>query len=110
MAVTLTATERARRVKLMIFDVDGVLTDGRLYFGPGGEALKTFDSLDGHGIKLLASAGLAAAGISLLGYALDLESFQAMLQSPAPGLHTALAVGALAAGTLALRPEVGWVP
>jgi signal transduction histidine kinase len=59
--------------------------------------------------SLLATAGLAAAGISLLGYALDLESFQAMLQSPAPGLHTALAVGALAAGTLALRPEVGWV-
>jgi signal transduction histidine kinase len=59
--------------------------------------------------SLLATAGLAAAGISLLGYALDLEPFQAMLRSPAPGLHTALAIGALAAGTLALRPEAGWV-
>jgi signal transduction histidine kinase len=59
--------------------------------------------------SLLATAGLAAAGVSLLGYALDLDSFQAMLRSPAPGLHTTLAIGALAAGTLALRPEVGWV-
>ena len=59
--------------------------------------------------SLLATAGLATAGISLLGDALDLEPFGAMLWSQAPALHTALAIGALAAGTLALRPEVGWV-
>ena len=59
--------------------------------------------------SLLATAGLATAGISLLGYALDLEPFGAMLWSQTPALHTALAIGALAAGTLALRPEVGWV-
>ena len=43
------ALERARRIKLMIFDVDGVLTDGRLWYGPGGEELKAFHAFDGHG-------------------------------------------------------------
>ena len=52
------ATERARRVRLMLFDVDGVLTDGRLWIGPQGEALKAFDSHDGHGLKMLAAAGV----------------------------------------------------
>lgn len=52
------ALERARRVKLMLFDVDGVLTDGRLWYGPLGEALKAFHSFDGHGIKMLAKTGV----------------------------------------------------
>lgn len=52
------AARRARRVRLMLFDVDGVLTDGRLWFGPRGEALKAFDAQDGHGLKLLAGAGV----------------------------------------------------
>jgi 3-deoxy-D-manno-octulosonate 8-phosphate phosphatase (KDO 8-P phosphatase) len=58
------ATERAARVRLMIFDVDGVLTDGHLYFGPQGEMLKAFDTLDGHGVKLLRSAGVQTAIIT----------------------------------------------
>jgi len=44
---------RAARIRLVILDVDGVLTDGRLYYGPDGEALKAFDVKDGHGIVLL---------------------------------------------------------
>jgi 3-deoxy-D-manno-octulosonate 8-phosphate phosphatase (KDO 8-P phosphatase) len=56
--------ERARRVRLMIFDVDGVLTDGRLWYGPAGEALKAFHTLDGHGIKMLAQSGVAPAILS----------------------------------------------
>jgi 3-deoxy-D-manno-octulosonate 8-phosphate phosphatase (KDO 8-P phosphatase) len=63
-ATALTSTQRAARVKLMIFDVDGVLTDGRLYYGEHGETLKTFNTLDGHGIKLLAEAGVASAIIT----------------------------------------------
>jgi 3-deoxy-D-manno-octulosonate 8-phosphate phosphatase (KDO 8-P phosphatase) len=47
------ALERAKRVRMMIFDVDGVLTDGRLWYGPSGESIKSFGALDGHGIKLL---------------------------------------------------------
>ena len=55
---------RARAVRLAIFDVDGVLTDGTLYMGPAGEAFKAFNILDGHGIKMLQSAGVAVAIIS----------------------------------------------
>jgi 3-deoxy-D-manno-octulosonate 8-phosphate phosphatase (KDO 8-P phosphatase) len=44
---------RAVRIRLVLLDVDGVLTDGRLYYGPDGEALKAFDVKDGHGIVLL---------------------------------------------------------
>lgn len=55
------ALAKAARVRLMGFDVDGVLTDGRLWFGPEGELLKAFDSQDGHGLKLLARAGVQIA-------------------------------------------------
>lgn len=55
---------RAARVRLMIFDVDGILTDGSLHFGADGEALKTFNVLDGHGIKMLQKSGVATAIIS----------------------------------------------
>jgi len=44
---------RAARLRLLILDVDGVLTDGRIYYGPEGEALKAFDVKDGHGLVLL---------------------------------------------------------
>jgi 3-deoxy-D-manno-octulosonate 8-phosphate phosphatase (KDO 8-P phosphatase) len=43
----------AARIRLLLLDVDGVLTDGRLYFGPQGEALKCFDVRDGHGLVML---------------------------------------------------------
>jgi 3-deoxy-D-manno-octulosonate 8-phosphate phosphatase (KDO 8-P phosphatase) len=52
------------RIQLLILDVDGVLTDGRLYFAARGEALKAFHVRDGHGIKLLMAAGVAVAAIS----------------------------------------------
>lgn len=58
------ALARAKRVRLMLFDVDGVLTDGRLWYGPSGEALKAFCALDGHGIKLLMQSGIAVALLS----------------------------------------------
>ena len=56
--------QRAARIKLVIFDVDGVLTDGRLYYGAGGEELKVFHVHDGFGIKSLQGAGLTVAIIS----------------------------------------------
>jgi 3-deoxy-D-manno-octulosonate 8-phosphate phosphatase (KDO 8-P phosphatase) len=46
-------------MKAALFDVDGVLTDGRLYIGADGETVKAFHALDGHGLKLLAQAGIA---------------------------------------------------
>lgn len=48
----------AQKIKLLLLDVDGVLTDGRLYYGNSGEELKAFDIQDGLGIKLLQSAGI----------------------------------------------------
>jgi 3-deoxy-D-manno-octulosonate 8-phosphate phosphatase (KDO 8-P phosphatase) len=52
------------RIELVVFDVDGVLTDGKLHFGARGESHKSFHVRDGHGIKLLMSAGVAVAIVS----------------------------------------------
>ena len=52
------AFKAAQKVKLVLLDVDGVLTDGRLYYGNAGEELKAFDIQDGLGIKLLQNAGI----------------------------------------------------
>ena len=54
----------ARRIGLLVLDVDGVLTDGGLWFGPQGELLKRFHVRDGHGIKLVQQAGIRVAVIS----------------------------------------------
>jgi 3-deoxy-D-manno-octulosonate 8-phosphate phosphatase (KDO 8-P phosphatase) len=54
-------TERASRVRLLVFDVDGVLTDGGLYYGDGGELMKRFDVKDGHGLVMARLAGLSTA-------------------------------------------------
>jgi len=55
---------RLARIQLLVLDVDGVLTDGRLYFGASGEALKVFHVRDGHGIKLLMAAGVRVAAFT----------------------------------------------
>jgi 3-deoxy-D-manno-octulosonate 8-phosphate phosphatase (KDO 8-P phosphatase) len=53
-----------RKIELLILDVDGVLTDGRLYFSGKGEALKVFHVRDGHGLKLLRGSGVEVAAFS----------------------------------------------
>ena len=58
-ALLLKAQGAALGLRAAIFDVDGVLTDGRLLIGEQGESLKTFNVLDGHGLKLLAQGGIA---------------------------------------------------
>lgn len=55
---------QAQNVRVVFFDVDGVLTDGGLYFDDQGEAFKRFSVLDGHGLKLLQQAGITPAVIS----------------------------------------------
>ncbi|SHN22704.1 HAD family hydrolase [Rhizobacter sp. OV335] len=50
---------RAQDIRAAIFDVDGVLTDGRIYISERGEEFKAFNTLDGHGLKLLAQGGIA---------------------------------------------------
>ena len=64
MALTTEVIERIRNIKLAIFDVDGVLTDGRLHYGPNGEEVKVFNALDGHGMKMLRESGVELAIIS----------------------------------------------
>ena len=55
---------RAQDMRVAFFDVDGVLTDGGLYFSEAGETLKRFNTLDGHGLKLLQQAGITPAVIT----------------------------------------------
>ncbi|MBS0388894.1 MAG: phenylphosphate carboxylase subunit delta, partial [Proteobacteria bacterium] len=52
------------QIRLLVLDVDGVLTDGRLRYGPDGEYVKVFHVHDGHGIRALAAAGITVAVIS----------------------------------------------
>jgi 3-deoxy-D-manno-octulosonate 8-phosphate phosphatase (KDO 8-P phosphatase) len=54
----LKAQGRGTGIKAAVFDVDGVLTDGRIYIGHDGETVKAFSTLDGHGLKLLLRAGI----------------------------------------------------
>jgi 3-deoxy-D-manno-octulosonate 8-phosphate phosphatase (KDO 8-P phosphatase) len=56
--------EKAKKLKLLILDVDGVLTDGRLFFDNEGTEYKCFHARDGHGIKLLRQTGVEVAVIS----------------------------------------------
>ena len=57
----MTLTEKARKIKLLICDVDGVLTDGKIYIGNEGEMFKAFDVKDGLGIKMLLANGVDVA-------------------------------------------------
>ncbi|HUO43836.1 MAG TPA: phenylphosphate carboxylase subunit delta [Burkholderiales bacterium] len=53
--------DKAGRVRLAVFDVDGVMTDGALYLTDGGEEIKAFNSRDGHGMKMLQDSGVEIA-------------------------------------------------
>ncbi len=53
--------EKARQVRMVIFDVDGVLTDGSLFLGDDGQQYKCFNSKDGHGMRMLQDSGISIA-------------------------------------------------
>ncbi|OOV86485.1 KdsC family phosphatase [Oceanospirillum linum] len=59
-----TPKDKARSIRLLVLDVDGVLTDGSLYFHADGSESKVFNSLDGHGIKMLQASGVEVAIIT----------------------------------------------
>lgn len=63
-AIPPAALALAAKIRLVLFDVDGVLTDGRLVLGDDGQEYKAFSSRDGHGIKMLARHGVAAGLIT----------------------------------------------
>jgi 3-deoxy-D-manno-octulosonate 8-phosphate phosphatase (KDO 8-P phosphatase) len=56
--------DRVRQVRMIVFDIDGVLTDGSLFYGDDGQEYKAFNSRDGHGIKMLQASGVAAGIIT----------------------------------------------
>ena len=56
--------EKAKTIKLLMLDVDGVLTEGGLHYSEQAEQTKTFNTLDGHGLKLLQAYGISVAIIS----------------------------------------------
>ncbi len=56
--------DRAKSIRLIAFDVDGILTDGGLYLSDSGEEFKRFNSLDGHGLKMLKASGVELAIIT----------------------------------------------
>jgi len=56
--------EKAKQIRLAIFDVDGVLTDGSLYISDSGEEYKSFNTLDGHGMRMLKQSGVELVIIS----------------------------------------------
>ena len=64
MTYATTLLEKAKHIKLLILDVDGVLTSGQIYLMPDGSEIKVFNSLDGHGIKCIQRQGIEVAVIS----------------------------------------------
>jgi 3-deoxy-D-manno-octulosonate 8-phosphate phosphatase (KDO 8-P phosphatase) len=62
--MTADAIDRARRIRLVAFDIDGVMTDGTLFLGDDGQEYKGFNSLDGHGLKMLKGTGVELAIIT----------------------------------------------
>jgi len=66
------------RVKMLVTDVDGVMTEGGMYFGPNGQAMKRFDVKDGYGLKMLQAAGVAVAWITADESAITRARFEAL--------------------------------
>ncbi len=66
------------RVKMLVTDVDGVMTDGGMYFGPNGQAMKRFDVKDGYGLKLLQKSGVLVAWITTDESAITRARFNAL--------------------------------
>ncbi len=63
-ANNMTINDRAGQVRMIVFDIDGVLTDGSLFYGDDGQEYKAFNSRDGHGIKMLRATGVEAGIIT----------------------------------------------
>ncbi len=64
MSPELPLSGRAKAIRLIAFDVDGIMTDGGLYLSDSGEEFKRFNSLDGHGMKMLRASGVEPALIT----------------------------------------------
>lgn len=100
------ALARAAAVRLMIFDVDGVLTDGSLYFSSEGDAIKAFNSRDGHGMKMLAESGVRMAILSgRRSRALELRARNLGIETVYQGIDDKRAAFVELAAALGVPPE-----
>jgi 3-deoxy-D-manno-octulosonate 8-phosphate phosphatase (KDO 8-P phosphatase) len=98
--------ERARHIRLLVLDVDGVLTDGTLYFSAVGEELKTFNIQDGLGIKMLRDAGVEVAIITGRRHlAVERRAENIGVSRVLQGIDDKLAALLQLTGELALSPE-----
>jgi 3-deoxy-D-manno-octulosonate 8-phosphate phosphatase (KDO 8-P phosphatase) len=98
--------KRARAVRLAIFDVDGVLTDGTIWIGPQGEAFKAFNIHDGHGLKMLQQQGIATAIISgRSSEAVSRRAAELAIQHVVQGAEDKVAAFARLAAQCAVRAE-----
>jgi len=100
------ALQRAKGLKLMIFDVDGVMTDGTLYYSERGEELKAFNIQDGHGIKMLRQYGVEVALITARkSRAVELRAANLGLTHLYQGVEDKRAAYAALLAQLGLAPE-----
>ncbi len=104
--MTQDAIERARAVKLIVFDVDGIMTDGTLYLADDGQEYKGFNSLDGHGIKMLKSTGVELGIITGRNSQLVIHRAKNLgISHLHQGAHDKLVVYRQLLGDLGLTPE-----
>jgi 3-deoxy-D-manno-octulosonate 8-phosphate phosphatase (KDO 8-P phosphatase) len=104
-ALTPELAERARPVRLLVLDVDGVLTDGTLYYSANGEELKAFNIQDGLGIKMLHGSGVEVAVITgRSSRALEQRVANLSIRHLYQGVERKLDVLELLLQTLALKP------
>jgi 3-deoxy-D-manno-octulosonate 8-phosphate phosphatase (KDO 8-P phosphatase) len=104
--MTQDAIERARAVKLIIFDVDGVMTDGTLFLADDGQEYKGFNSLDGHGLKMLKNTGVELGIITGRNSQLVIHRARNLgITHLHQGAHDKLAVYRQLLGDLGLSPE-----
>ncbi len=99
-------TARARSVRLLVLDVDGVLTDGRLYYADDGVELKAFDIQDGLGMRMLSATGVAIAIVSgRRSHALELRAENLGIQHVFQGVNDKLSVFEQLLARLSLRAD-----
>ncbi len=100
------AFKKAAQIKLALFDVDGVLTDGKLHYSKKGEQLKVFHALDGHGLKMLQMAGIDVGVISARkSKALQTRLSDLGIKHCHLGVNDKLSVFEQLRTTLSLKPE-----
>ena len=98
--------ERIKPLRLVAFDVDGVLTDGGLYLSDSGEEFKRFNSLDGHGLKMLKASGVELAIITgRISKCVELRAMNLGITRLYQGVEDKLAVMQSLLAELKLAPE-----